>query len=394
MARPSTETVNQLVPYSYVASNGFHTEGFRVNSVKYTRNYTGTTTPNFAYLRSVGRLPVNNHEVKITYRTTVPLRRYQYLVSDPGQWDDYTDLWNIVLPVSAPDYSYDLTHSSLAYETAVGKVQDKVKDMKVNVAQAFAERQQTIDLFTSTASSIARAISAARKGNMKQAAKALGIKNPKSDKGKDLAQKWLALQYGWKPLLSDLTGAVEHIASKEFPPVLKFHGVGRAHNSALRHVTQGTCEIIATELQYESKATVVLEYYAGNQTSRTLSQLGISDPLLLAWELLPYSFVVDWFLPVGAYLSRLCYDNGLNFKSGRVTKFSTNQWSTYVSSKSEVVSGYNVQYFGGEVLHSSNAWLTRYSILYPPSAILPSFKNPLTPGHIANALSLLRVAFR
>lgn len=29
---------------------------------------------------------------------------------------------------------------------------------------------------------------------------------------------------------------------------------------------------------------------------------GLQDPLSVAWELLPYSFVLDWFIPVGNYL--------------------------------------------------------------------------------------------
>jgi hypothetical protein len=31
--------------------------------------------------------------------------------------------------------------------------------------------------------------------------------------------------------------------------------------------------------------------------------VGLEDPLSTAWELVPYSFVADWFLPIGDYLS-------------------------------------------------------------------------------------------
>jgi hypothetical protein len=33
--------------------------------------------------------------------------------------------------------------------------------------------------------------------------------------------------------------------------------------------------------------------------------LGLTDPLSVAWELIPYSFVVDWFVPIGTYLDNL-----------------------------------------------------------------------------------------
>jgi hypothetical protein len=38
---------------------------------------------------------------------------------------------------------------------------------------------------------------------------------------------------------------------------------------------------------------------------KQLSQLGITNPALLVWELIPYSFVIDWLIPVGDFLSSL-----------------------------------------------------------------------------------------
>jgi hypothetical protein len=34
-------------------------------------------------------------------------------------------------------------------------------------------------------------------------------------------------------------------------------------------------------------------------------QLGLLDPATVLWEIIPYSFVVDWFLPIGSYLDNL-----------------------------------------------------------------------------------------
>jgi hypothetical protein len=43
-------------------------------------------------------------------------------------------------------------------------------------------------------------------------------------------------------------------------------------------------------------------------------QLGLLDPLSVVWENIPYSFVVDWFIPIGDYLSML---NQIPFLNGR-----------------------------------------------------------------------------
>ena len=41
-----------------------------------------------------------------------------------------------------------------------------------------------------------------------------------------------------------------------------------------------------------------------------------NNPLLTAWELVPYSFVVDWFIPIGDFLSQFSASHGLQYVSG------------------------------------------------------------------------------
>lgn len=38
---------------------------------------------------------------------------------------------------------------------------------------------------------------------------------------------------------------------------------------------------------------------------KTFQQIGLTNPLLLGWELIPFSFVADWFIQVGDYLETL-----------------------------------------------------------------------------------------
>jgi hypothetical protein len=50
---------------------------------------------------------------------------------------------------------------------------------------------------------------------------------------------------------------------------------------------------------------VKARYYVRNAGMKQLAQIGITNPALLVWELIPYSFVVDWMIPVGDWLSSL-----------------------------------------------------------------------------------------
>lgn len=48
-----------------------------------------------------------------------------------------------------------------------------------------------------------------------------------------------------------------------------------------------------------------------NRDVDTLDRLGLTNPALLAWNLLPFSFVVDWFLPISTILAWTASNRGL-----------------------------------------------------------------------------------
>ena len=55
------------------------------------------------------------------------------------------------------------------------------------------------------------------------------------------------------------------------------------------------------------------------QGARAFNQLGLLNPVSLAWELVPWSFVVDWVLPIGSVLSALSAPAGLIFIDGSLS---------------------------------------------------------------------------
>jgi hypothetical protein len=149
-----------------------------------------------------------------------------------------------------------------------------------------------------------------------------------------------------------------------------------------------------TESGYQSKTKVYLEYTLGSSSLQHLSSTGIADPLLLAWELLPWSFVADWFLPVGNYLENLNYDLGLTFKKGRIVTFSKNRWTGDLAGESGESGGNTYVYSGGQVISSENIWLTREALSSAPRPAFPSFKNPFSTTHMWNAIALARGQFK
>lgn len=136
---------------------------------------------------------------------------------------------------------------------------------------------------------------------------------------------------------------------------------------------------------------VRFDFAIGNPALHAAAQLGLINPVNLAWNLLPYSFVVDWFLPVDGFLSALSAPWGLHFIGGTITR---------VSDMSESFTPTNTPYlqkgglFMAGVSRRKDYSMQRTALSSFPGPRMPHFKNPLSLGHFANATSLLAAAFR
>jgi hypothetical protein len=128
-----------------------------------------------------------------------------------------------------------------------------------------------------------------------------------------------------------------------------------------------------------------------------MSQSGFTNPVSLAWELLPFSFVVDWFLPIGPYLESLDSWGGLILLDGCETTFSRGSmdYSRYYVGQSWPDGIFNPDLSWKQTgsLGEDHILLNRSSLSDFPSLGFPTFKNPFTLGHTLNGLALLKSAF-
>lgn len=140
-----------------------------------------------------------------------------------------------------------------------------------------------------------------------------------------IAREYLTYVYGLKPLMQDVYGLSELMKSQSKPPLL-LKAVGKAARSESggtvgTNVT-GSRTIGFVEAQKETqkvKCTLWARLDENSNGLRTLNQLGLANPISLAWDLMSYSFVVDWFVPVGPVLSALSARFGLKFVDGSIS---------------------------------------------------------------------------
>lgn len=139
---------------------------------------------------------------------------------------------------------------------------------------------------------------------------------------KDISGTWLELQYGWKPLLNDVYEATKATSVLMNPPAKATFKVKRSvvKQRSARFLTlgaAGTCWSDETVI-----TTVTLTCHV-TETVGLARSLGLVDPLQVAWEIVPFSFVVDWFVPIGTYLDTRAFMGKLSLQYGQSTMIRT-----------------------------------------------------------------------
>lgn len=282
----------------------------------------------------------------------------------------------------------------------------KLKDQKVNLVQAVAERAQTANLLASTANRIAASFFYIRRGNFRAAANQLGVVLPQrkrkrmtkrwlSGQTTSLGNNWLELQYGWVPLLSDCYGAAEHLAARQFEKeIMETKATTVLERSTNRSAWSGSVKFpgrVFQETQVFWQVQHLVRYQVSSSRVHELSQLGITNPALIAWELTPYSFVVDWFIPIGNWISSWDATLGLTFLDGLQTVFQrVNVECTKVGNNSNKLNVGTDCFLQG---NREEVYCKRDKLLSFPSPVIPSFKSPFSSQHVANALALLSTTF-
>jgi hypothetical protein len=269
---------------------------------------------------------------------------------------------------------------------------NKLKNQDIHLGTFVAEGRQTVGMIAQNAARIAKSIRDFRRKfpNLWQEVTRRQSRPNRNRRRCDIPGKWLELQYGWLPLMSDIHGAIKHLSKGDKRPLVSVKS--SVENEDVVSRDSSLIGYVGIRRKYIHKQVVktYLHYGLASDPLAELSSLGLINPVEIAWELLPYSFVVDWFLPIGPWISALTADVGYSFITGGQSRVSTVKpfGSAEVRTKPPDLLAMTMPSLSGMgykfVRHC-------YSNTPVPGIYV---KNPISTLHVMNAIALIAQAFR
>lgn len=299
---------------------------------------------------------------------------------------------------------------------AISRLQSQLRQSSGSLMVTMAEADKTASHIAHTATRLVNAYRDLRKGRLGDFAKNLGLTTNvhevrayrnrwrrKSAQGSDMRQfaasSWLEYSYGWKPLLSDVYAQAENLAR-----YLTNYGYvvreARSSANAKKVYEESKTEPnsyykMRKRVVVSNRVSYVVRYKIQDGANKVANTFGLENPALVAWELVPFSFVADWFLPIGDFLDNLTAYNGLEFAGG--TKATTRKADISCVTSNGPGSGSNprIWFDPFEVTSQQPCYYKWRELLSSfPSQSFPSFKDPRSFAHAASAIALIQSVFQ
>lgn len=295
--------------------------------------------------------------------------------------------WRIPDPTQA-----EVDFSSVGNQ-ALSRLNDSVRG-NLDLSIALAEAGKTAQMVTR----VAKVLSFARSKKPRGGYPIPGPLRRLNDASYALANGYLEFKYGWKPLLSDVFNAADE-------------SIRCTLNQLQRFRASASVPLTGAKTVYTSIGgpdTPIHVEWAGGRLSTTYSMvLRIPDssfdiarwsslnPLTIGWELIPYSFVVDWFVGVGSYLrnveTALYYNT--QFVSGYRSDFCFWPFKAKLIQHTSFGSGKKIE-TQDLIAFKSYVQFNRSVLQSYPSPSLPHFRADLGASQLTSAAALLRQLLR
>jgi len=260
---------------------------------------------------------------------------------------------------------------------ALYRLANNARDGIANLTNMFAEREGLKKTFGQWAVGLLRTLVAGKRAILHAASDIAS--DPKK-----IANVYLGYIYGVKPAISDFSNIFRELGEEQ-RTWRAYKGYNTSKWSETTSGSNGPSKWVITrnfELTVKHMVRV-----SGTASNPVLSNHSHANILGAAWEVIPWSFVADWFIPIGAFLDSQDLFSGVQVSSWHRT-------ITYKESYSLVLS--HSGDYGGYTFSGSSQTFTGERVVVDrkimsgtPSLPFPQFKSPISTSHLVTSLMLL-----
>lgn len=287
-------------------------------------------TPSYATKKKYGFLPENPYSrSKLTQSKGYATSTNYGSVGWMGAYENEevifpTARWSMASEFPSPDTT-----------EVVSEILKRIKGTTWNSPVAAIEARKTADMVSSAVEKFIYANRALRKGDLAAFFSIFGLTFSRADDRRRQARfrhaygrrpddaasnALLEYYYGWIPLLMDIHDACKTLADRLHSPRMDTTTVSVKRNQSVFSRGVDPVELSPlTNVRWEMESTFQIRMkvrFACDYAASAASAVGISNPLYALYEITPWSFVADWIVPVGDFLSSIDATVGKTFHSG------------------------------------------------------------------------------
>lgn len=289
----------------------------------------------------------DDHSQVLTYRGAT-LRAPGYYTVKVG-----TNIWKYPRNASSHRINYWVqwgppSEATSALNSAYSWFKELAVGENSSLGVAFAEWQQSLGMIANRALKLARAARSLRKGDFNGFLRELGVKPKRKHRRKpprlkssrnvkhrnrllgydladDVSGLWLEYWFGWAPLYGDIFTAGSIIGQPI--PFGSAEGTGKSAFRKQDYYGAGDYQRWDITIRAKMGGDILLE----NPNLFLLQRVGVLNPASIGWELIPFSFVVDWATGIGAFIDSFTDFAGCSITNAYTTllyKGIDESWST------------------------------------------------------------------
>lgn len=204
------------------------------------------------------------------------------------------------------------------------KMLSKIDSKAFNAGQFLAELSETASSIASLGTTIVRFGIAIKRGKWNKALKTIGLdeksfkRTIKKKKLNTVGSRWLYYKFAILPLVYDV-GDLAALYSKE--DILRMKSFTQAHVSETDEDKRSISNGYDTDkYNLTGKTSFKIVYSINNPEVIAAKAIGLTNPVAALYELVPFSWLVDYAVGIGEFLNVMSATQGLSFSHGYISK--------------------------------------------------------------------------